>query len=250
MNPELVAAISVAGVAGVAGLVHATPALAGVSPFGMRVTPELVGRGRPDHVALTFDDGPDTESTPAFLTELDRLGWRATFFMLGTRAREAPSLVAEVAAAGHEVAVHGDEHRNMLRRLPGSAADDIRRCRDTLAEATGAMPQWFRPPFGILSFGALRGARRANLRTVLWTTWGRDWRKEATPETVTADVLRRYVGGGTVLLHDCDRESYPGSWRSALGALPRIADELAARGLSVGPVREHGIGEVPVPATV
>jgi peptidoglycan/xylan/chitin deacetylase (PgdA/CDA1 family) len=230
-----------AGATGAVAAVHAVPALAGVSPFGIRFTPGIVGRGRRGHVALTFDDGPDPESTPAFLAELDRLGWRATFFMLGTMARRAPGLVADVAAAGHEIAVHGDEHKNMLRRGPRSTADDIRRCRDTLAELGGTTPQWFRPPFGILSYGALRGAKRAELRTVLWTTWGRDWRKEATPETVRTDVLRRYLDGGTVLLHDADCESYPGSWRSALGALPLLADDLAARGLVVGTVGEHGI---------
>lgn len=223
------------------GAVHAGPALAGVSPFGIRVTPALVGRGRPDHVALTFDDGPDPASTPAFLAELDRRGWTATFFMLGKMARRSPSLVGEVVAAGHEVAVHGDEHRNMLRRTPWGAREDIRRATDTIAELTGRDPIWFRPPFGVLSLGALRGAKRAGLTTVLWTTWGRDWRKEATPSTVVADVLRRYVAGGTVLLHDADGESYPGSWRSALGALAPLADAFAARDLTVGPLSEHGI---------
>jgi len=76
---------------------------------------------------------------------------------------------------------------------------------------------------------------------VLWTTWGRDWRKDATPETVHADILRRYVAGGTVLLHDSDCESYPGSWRSSLGALPLLAETVAERGLNVGPVGDHGI---------
>jgi peptidoglycan/xylan/chitin deacetylase (PgdA/CDA1 family) len=226
---------------GVAAAVHAAPALAGVSPFGIRFTPALVGRGRPEHVALTFDDGPDTASTPAFLEALDGLGWKATFFMLGTRAREAPGLTAEVAAAGHEIAVHGDEHRNMLRRMPGAVADDVRRCRDTLADLSGVQPRWFRPPFGILSYGALRGAKRVDLTTVLWTTWGRDWRKDATPASITDDVLRRYVNGGTVLLHDTDGESYPGSWQNALGALPLLAEVFASRGLQVGTVADHGI---------
>jgi peptidoglycan/xylan/chitin deacetylase (PgdA/CDA1 family) len=205
------------------------------------VTPALVGRGRADHVALTFDDGPDPTSTPAFLEELDRRGWHATFFMLGIRARQSPSQVAQVVAAGHEVAVHGDEHRNMLWRTPRGARDDIRRATDTIAELSGRSPTWFRPPFGILSLGALRGAKRAGLTTVLWTTWGRDWRKDATPETVVADVLRRYVAGGTVLLHDADSESYPGSWRSALGALAPLGDAFAARQLTVGPLGDHGL---------
>jgi len=222
-------------------VVHAGPALAGVSPFGIRFTPRLVGRGRAGHVAITFDDGPDPASTPAVLDALDRLGWRATFFMLGTMATRAPGLVADVAAAGHEIAVHGFEHRNMLRRMPGAARADIRRCRDLLAEKAGAAPVWFRPPYGILSYGALRGAREAGLTTVLWTTWGRDWRREATPETVVHDVLRRYVDGGTVLLHDSDCESYPGSWRATVGALPRLADELAARGLEAGALGDHGL---------
>ena len=226
---------------GVAAAVHAAPALAGVSPFGIRFTPALVGRGRPGHVALTFDDGPDTASTPYFLEMLDGLGWKATFFMLGTRAREAPGLTAEVAAAGHEIAVHGDEHRNMLRRMPGAAVDDIRRCRDTLADLTGVQPRWFRPPFGILSYAAVRGAKRVGLTTVLWTTWGRDWRKDATPDSITDDVLRRYVNGGTVLLHDTDGESYPESWRNTLGALPLLAEVFASRGLQVGTIADHGI---------
>jgi peptidoglycan/xylan/chitin deacetylase (PgdA/CDA1 family) len=212
-----------------------------VSPLGVRLTPALVGVGRPGHVALTFDDGPDPASTPQFLAALDRLGWHATFFVLGAMVRRAPGLTAEIAAAGHEVAVHGDTHGNMLRRTPRVAADDISRARDTIAGAAGVEPSWFRPPFGILSFSALRAARRAGLATVLWTTWGRDWRREATPETVVSDVTRRYVDGGTVLLHDSDCTSYPGSWRASLGALPRLADEFARRQLTVGPVGEHGL---------
>ena len=165
--------------------------------------------------------------------------------MLGTLARQSPSLVADVVAAGHEVAVHGDEHRNMLRRTPWGARDDIRRATDTIAQLTGNEPTWFRPPFGVLSLGALRGAQRAGLTTVLWTTWGRDWRKEATPSTVVADVLRRYVAGGTVLLHDADRHSYPGCWHSALDALAPLADAFAARDLTVGPLSDHGLAHRP-----
>lgn len=208
----------------------------------MRLTPALVGVGRKGHVALTFDDGPDPASTPQFLAALERVGWRGTFFMLGEMARRAPGLAREVADAGHEIAVHGDVHGNMLRRTPRRAADDISRARDSIAEVTGAEPRWFRPPFGISSYASLRSARQQGMTTVLWTTWGRDWRREATPSSVVADVTRRYVDGGTVLLHDSDCTSYPGSWRSALGALPRLADELAARGLDVGTVGEHGIG--------
>ncbi|MEX0663587.1 MAG: polysaccharide deacetylase family protein [Acidimicrobiia bacterium] len=235
------ASASVAGLVGVGALLHAGPGLPGVYPLGMYVVPALHGRGRSGHVALTFDDGPDPASTPKFLAELDRLDWRATFFMLGTMARKAPGLVAEVVAAGHEIAVHGDEHRNMLRRSPWSARADIQRCRDTLAELAGREPVFFRPPFGTLAFGAFWGARRAGLTTVLWTNWGRDWRDESSPEIVTEELLARDIDGGTLLLHDSDCQSDPGSWRNALGSLPLLAEAFAARDLTVGPLRDHGL---------
>lgn len=237
---KIVGAAGLAG-AGAAAVLHAGPALGGVSPIGVRCTPALVGVGRRGHVALTFDDGPDPASTPAFLEVLGQLGWRATFFMLGEMTRRDPGVARAVADAGHEVAVHGDVHGNMLRRTPRDTRNDIARAYDTVAQTTGVEPRWFRPPFGISSYSSLRAARALGMATVLWTTWGRDWRREATPASVVTDVLRRYVDGGTVLLHDSDCTSYAGSWQSSLGALPCLADEFAARGLEVGTVGAHGI---------
>src|SRR5207249_11964935 len=109
------------------------------------------------------------------------------------------------------------------------------------ASVAGVDPVWFRPPYGALSAGALLSARHLGLRTVLWTTWGRDWRAEATPESVTADVVGGLQPGGCVLLHDSDCTSAPGSWRSAVGSLPLLADAFAERGWSAGPLRDHGL---------
>ena len=230
------------GIAGATAFaVHSAPSLVALSWLGRHVSPGLAGVGMPGHVALTFDDGPDPASTPKFLETLDDLGLHATFFMLGDMARRSPGLAADVAAAGHEVAVHGDQHRSQILLTPGAAADDVARARDAVAGATGVEPLWFRPPYGTLSLGGMRGARRAGLRTVLWTAWGRDWRSEATPTSVVGDVLHGYVDGGTVLLHDSDCTSAPECWLATLGALPALASELDARSLRVGPVGEHGI---------
>jgi peptidoglycan/xylan/chitin deacetylase (PgdA/CDA1 family) len=211
------------------------------APSVRRRLPGLNGDGDPGRVALTFDDGPDPESTPHFLDALDALGWRATFFMLGEMVRKAPGLAAEVAAAGHEVGVHGDQHRTLLRLGPRTTHDDIQRAADVIASATGGPPTWYRPPFGTLSVGGLLVARRLGLRVVLWTAWGRDWRAEATGESVAADVLDGFVDGGTVLLHDSDCTSAPESWRATLDSFPLLGKGFADRGLVVGPLGEHGI---------
>lgn len=241
LRPAAVAGVGIGAAAGAVYAVNAAPSLLALSWLGRHVTPGLAGVGPAGHVALTFDDGPDPASTPQVLEALDRLGWRATFFMLGEMVRRSPGLAAEVAAAGHEVAVHGDRHRSQLRTLPSALVTDTWRARDAVAVATGIEPVWFRPPYGTLSLGGWRAARGLGLRTVLWTTWGRDWRAEATGATVAADVLGGFVDGGTVLLHDSDCTSAPRSWTATLDALPRLADSFAAAGLQVGPVGDHGI---------
>jgi peptidoglycan/xylan/chitin deacetylase (PgdA/CDA1 family) len=78
---------------------------------------------------------------------------------------------------------------------------------------------------------------------MLWTTWGRDWRECATPESIVQDVMTTLVPGATVLLHDSDCTSAPGSWKNTLAALPLLAERWQAGGLEVGPLREHGVAE-------
>jgi len=231
------------GLALVAGafVAHAAPATSSIAALRRRLTPGLHGLGHRDHVALTFDDGPDPASTPAFLEMLDQMGWRATFFALGSMVRRSPGLAAEVAAAGHELAVHGDVHRSELWRTPWAVRDDMARARDTVGDVAGAEPAWFRPPYGVLCSGGIAASRALGLRTVLWTTWGRDWRAAATPESVAAEVEGGLEPGSTVLLHDSDCTSDPGSWRSALGALPLLAERFGAAGYKVGPLAEHGL---------
>lgn len=204
-----------------------------------RAMPHLAGLGPADRVALTFDDGPDPASTPAFLDELDRLGWRATFFVLGDMVRRAPGLTREIADRGHELAVHGSEHRSHLRRTPGEVADDVARARDLVARTAGVIPRFHRPPHGSTSVGTLLACRRNDLELVLWTTWGRDWTAHATPESVTRNLLSRWRPGATLLLHDSDCTSAPGAWRSALGALALVAERVDADGLRVVPLRDH-----------
>src|SRR5262249_38833509 len=157
----------------------------------------------------------------------------------GRMLEAAPSLGRELAEAGHEIAVHGWEHRCMLLRGPAATYDDLARAMECIVTVTGTVPRWYRPPYGVLSASALRAARRLGLTPVLWTNWGRDWTRSATPASVLATVTRDLDGGGTVLLHDSDCTSAPESWRNTLGALPPLLDEISERGLSVGPLRDH-----------
>lgn len=206
------------------GLAGAWPALR--APLGIedRTTG---GRG----YALTFDDGPHPQGTPAVLQILRDAHVAATFFLVGERVLNAPALAREIADEGHEIALHCHRHRNLLRLSPSQTRADIDRAYGAIAEHTGRAPTLYRPPYGILNSAALRLARARRWRTLLWSHWGRDWDARATPASIAARLTDGVGAGAVLLLHDGDDYSAPGSWRRTVAALPRVLDTLAARGL-------------------
>jgi len=231
----MAAGIATAAVA----VAHAGPAVAAIGPLRRRLMPATAGIGDPGHVALTFDDGPHPEATPRLLRLLDSAGVRATFFLLGRMLTEHPEIGRAMVAAGHEIGVHGYEHRLLVKRGPRATVDDLTRATATIAELTGSTPRWWRPPYGVANTVAVGTARRLGLTPVLWTCWGRDWTRSATPESIQRSVLRKLAGGGTILLHDSDHAATPRCWESTLAAVPPIVTVCRDRGLRVGPLGEH-----------
>jgi peptidoglycan/xylan/chitin deacetylase (PgdA/CDA1 family) len=201
--------------------------------------PLLAGVSPRRHIALTFDDGPDRRSTPLFLDLLADRGVTATFFLLAAHAEREPALVREMVAAGHELAVHGWEHDCLAFRSPGGLARDLLRGRKVIEDEGGTEARWYRPPYGVMTGEGLYAARRAGLRTVLWSSWGEDWSRHATADTIVPTVSRSVVPGGTVLLHDTDRTAAPGSWRRTLDATGQLLERWSDAGVLVGPLREH-----------
>jgi peptidoglycan/xylan/chitin deacetylase (PgdA/CDA1 family) len=222
---------------------HLVPSVAAIDPLRRVLLPGLCGVSDREHVALTFDDGPDPESTPQFLDVLAAHGVHATFFVLGSQLAAHPELGRRVVDGGHELAVHGWSHRPLLLRGPRGSAVDLRRARDLVASVSGSPPRFWRPPHGIPTGASLLAARRLGLRPVLWTADGRDWRAAANGDSVAREIVPLLEPGAVVLLHDSDVTSAPGAWRSALAALPRLIEACAERQLSVGPLREHWLPE-------
>ena len=181
--------------------------------------------------ALTFDDGPHAQGTPAILEILAAAEVQATFFLVGEQVRRNPALAEEIAAAGHVIGLHCDRHRNLLRLAPWQVRSDIARAQDTIEGVTGRAIGLYRPPYGALNAAALRLAHGHDWRTLLWSHWGKDWQAQATPESISARVTDGAGEGSVLLLHDADDYSARDSWRRTAGALPRVLDTLAQRGL-------------------
>lgn len=232
------------GTAGLLALAaHIVPAGTWLPGARRALFPALAGLGKATHVALTFDDGPDPATTPYFLDELDRLEVRATFFLLGEHAARHEGLTRRIAERGHEIGLHGWTHRRPWVPWDPREAAGLRRTQEAVEVATGREPRWYRPPYGILTGGRWAAAARCGLHTVLWSAWGKDWRPGATARSVYQTLLPDLSGGATVLLHDSDRASTPGSWRATLGALPLIVGTCRSAGLEIGPLAAHGIAD-------
>lgn len=203
-----------------------------------RLTEELwrrfPGRERldDDRVALTFDDGPDPDATPAVLDALDEIGAKATFFLVGEQVMEHRALAREVADRGHEVALHGYEHREHSEFPGRSVRDDLARGLGTVEVATGRRPALYRPPYGRFSEDSYAACTDLGLEPVLWSAWGMDW-EPIGPDRIADLVTRDLAPGAIVLLHDSARYAARDSAAPTAEALPLIAEAEMA----LGPVR-------------
>jgi peptidoglycan-N-acetylglucosamine deacetylase len=163
------------------------------------------------------------------LEVLSRASARATFFLIGEQVRKRPELAAEIVAQGHTIALHGYHHRLQLRMTATEVQADLDRGAGAIEEATGRRPTWHRPPYGVYSASGLRAARRAGLNPLLWSRWGKDWRKFTTPERIAARATGNLTPGDVILLHDADFYSSRDSHKRTVQALRLIVTLLKER---------------------
>jgi peptidoglycan/xylan/chitin deacetylase (PgdA/CDA1 family) len=186
----------------------------------------MVGVRTADPVAaLTFDDGPDPQSTPQLLDLLARHGARATFFLLGRRAERHPDLVARIAAEGHAVGNHSWDHPSLPRLSGPEIAIQLRR---TAAALGDPRPRLMRPPYGDQSLASHLVARRQGYAVIAWSVVGADWLDDDGP-TIAARILAGLRPGGIVLLHDSLASYAAESHRDRKPMLDAVAAVLAAR---------------------
>jgi peptidoglycan-N-acetylglucosamine deacetylase len=182
-------------------------------------------------VALTFDDGPDPEVTPAVLDRLAEAGARATFFVIGRRARAHPGLVRAIAAAGHAVQNHTDTHPYRFAALPPPALRrEVRGASDTIAGLTGIPPRLFRAPMGFRSPLLEPLLRRERLHLVSWTRRALDG-VSGDAAAARRRLLAGLAPGDILLMHDGSAARTRHGRPVVLEILPALLDAIGRQGL-------------------
>ena len=187
-------------------------------------------------VALTFDDGPDPEVTPALLDLLDAGGARASFLLIGERARAHPDLVREIARRGHAVENHTLRHVPWFACLGlGALRREVAGAQAVLAPLAGRPPRYVRAPAGIRSPLLDPVLSGLGLHHAAWTRRGYDTRC-GNPGRVLRRLLRGLRPGDVLLLHDGNAARTVAGAPVVLEVVPALLTALAHRGLRAVPL--------------
>ena len=193
-----------------------------------------IKQGKPGskRIALTFDDGPN-ENTPAMLEVLDKVGVKATFFLVGFRAEEQPALVRAMAASGHEIENHTYTHPRLTTLTPDQAEAEVAKGAAVITAITGKSPKYFRPPGGHADADTKKAAGRQGLTGVFWTLSVSSF-EGARYEALADYVIKNAADGGIIAMHNGEP--------ATTSALPKIIETLRAKGFHFVTISEMAAG--------
>ena len=194
---------------------------------------DVIERGEPGRslVSLTFDDGPDPETTPRILEALAARNFHGTFFVIGRKAEQHPELVRAIVESGHELGLHGYAHDRLTAwHTPNRIAADIRKAQELVAKLVNRQVFWYRPPVGHVSPRTAAAVRKADVELVAWSVRCLDGLRHRNPERVSACIERKIHDGAIIMLHDASERGdfVP----AAVTAITSILDVLTRRGFS------------------
>jgi peptidoglycan-N-acetylglucosamine deacetylase len=187
----------------------------------------LIAGDDPNEVALTFDDGPNDAATPQLLEVLARHKVRATFFTMGSYARQRPEIARAVVAAGHLVGNHTMSHPKLSVESAARVRQELLDCNAVLEDITGTAIKYFRPPFGARRPVVLRIARELGLIPVMWNVTGYDWNPigaDGILGKLEAGIARNRGRGrsSNLLLHDGGHMAMGASRMDTVRAVDRL----------------------------
>lgn len=191
---------------------------------GTVIEPVTIGDQQHPNVALMFNLDWGQDLVPRILDVLKERDVKSTFFVTGTFARKNPELIRDIVGQGHEVATHGEEHKNPTSLEPRQLERLILEGAETIQEITGIKPPpLFSPPSGDWNSEVVKRASRLGFRTVLWTVNTADWQLPP-PEVIVKRALAGCQNGALILLHPTE---------PTLEALPSIIAEFKSRGFAL-----------------
>ncbi|MFG1427101.1 polysaccharide deacetylase family protein [Roseixanthobacter glucoisosaccharinicivorans] len=182
------------------------------------------------YIAITFDDGPNPETTPKLLKILEARNIKATFFMLGTNASAYPDVVRAVAAGGNEIGNHSWNHPQLPKLTIAAADKQIEDTSAAIEAAIGKKPLYLRPPYGAMTPALQQHlVQKYGITMIFWSVDPLDW-KIRDAQSIYDQVMKQVRPGAIILAHDIHA--------TTVAAMPRVLDALIAKGYKFVTVSE------------
>lgn len=157
-------------------------------------------------VAFTFDDGPST-TTERLLDELKKRNAKVTFFVLGERCEQYPSILRKISHDGHQIGIHSYNHKDFYGLSTSQLDFQINSTKDIIRKITGNNPNILRPSYGNVS----RNIKKvSDLPIILWSVDTKDWRIKS-PERLYENNIDKIEDGDIILFHDIFDSSIDGA---------------------------------------
>jgi len=184
-------------------------------------------------VALTFDDGPGTQ-TEALLKVLADKDVKATFFFMGPYAAKYPALVKQASDQGHAVGTHAWTHAHMTKQKPAEACRNAAKGQQSVVDAGVEKPAMLRPPYGSINDKVI--AACPTFQFVHWNVDTEDWLTKDEAK-ILGHVKKDTKPGSIILMHETVEVN--------LEVLPKAIDWLRSKGYALVTVPELFGGDVP-----
>ena len=174
------------------------------------------------YIAMTFDDGPSSETTPRLLEILKQRNIKVTFFLIGENVASNPDIVRRILADGHEIGNHSWTHPQLSRLSDDRVTAEINKTQDAIKDASGFTPTLLRPPYGAITTRQREWIEsQFGLNIILWSVDPFDWKRPGA-SVITQRILSQVRPGAIVLSHDIHKQT--------VDAMPATLDALIAKG--------------------
>ncbi len=177
-------------------------------------------------VYLTFDDGPDPDTTPQIVEILAKYDCHATFFVVGERIKQYPEIGKMIVDSGHIVGNHLLFHSGISFLSPACFLQQIQTTQQIIESITNQPCPYFRPPYGRILPGTISRLRQQGVYVVLWNVFVPDYRPGFHMVNIIRRVQHLTKPGAIILLHD-----FSLNVKETIQALPAILQDLKDRGL-------------------
>ena len=182
-------------------------------------------------VALSFDAAWGNEDTQTILDTLAKYNVHVTFFMTGGWVEKYPEDVKKIQAAGHDLANHSENHKNMSQLSDSECQDELMTVHNRVKELTGVEMNLFRPPYGDYDNHVITNAAKCNYQTVQWSIDSLDWKDYGVDSIIkTVTQHKELKNGGIILMHN--------GAKYTAEALPTVIETLQKEGYKIVPISE------------